>query len=493
MAFRIEFYNFMKKENSTKLPSGASESFDCVIKRGSPLLNPHIELNIGLTQAPTWNYCYIPNFGRYYWITEWTFEGALWTAECKVDALATYRTEIGNEDLYALRSSHTYDGDIVDSLYPRKANHQLTHIPIVMPWEEPTRGCFVVGITNNEPSFGTVSYYVLDSDTMKHLITMLLDDNFLSGQGFNIQDASWHVMKNLMNPLQYITSAIFLPIDYNSIPGDNTPYVEIFDMKLRVPARGHAKIVRPSQPSVGGVINIRQIPVHPMTQSRGRYVNCAQYTTYTLAIPPFGVFPIDANALVTENSIAYDIDLATGLGIITVFINDGVYQQTSRGFILNQLEAQIGVPVQLSQVTVDYIGFATATVDTVAGITSGIGGAFAAASTGNIGGAFAAAGNGRSQTAHGIADGLAALTPRSNTIGSGGSYSQLYQEAGIYADFAIPVDDDIEKNGRPLCRVIKPKNYQGYLLIQDGDVPISGTQEEAQLIKAYLQTGFYYE
>ena len=55
------------------------------------------------------------------------------------------------------------------------------------------------------------------------------------------------------------------------------------------------------------------------------------------------------------------------------------------------------------------------------------------------------------------------------------------------------VDDDNTHNGRPLCDVRTISTLSGYMLIQDGDVTITGTSAEDSLIRSYLETGFYYE
>ena len=61
MAINVDFYTFAKKVNSTKVPSGtAALSTQCIIKRGSSIISPTIELDIGLATSPaSYNYCYI--------------------------------------------------------------------------------------------------------------------------------------------------------------------------------------------------------------------------------------------------------------------------------------------------------------------------------------------------------------------------------------------------------------------------------------------------
>ena len=56
-----------------------SVSYDCLVRNGTGIINPKIELDYGLTTNPSqYNYCYIADFGRYYFIREWTFDAGLW-------------------------------------------------------------------------------------------------------------------------------------------------------------------------------------------------------------------------------------------------------------------------------------------------------------------------------------------------------------------------------------------------------------------------------
>ena len=97
----INFYTFSKKENSTKRPTGAGTVLSCNIKSRSSIVNPFIELK---TNPTAFNYCYIPSFNRYYYISDITFDSGLWLVTCRIDVLATYKTEIGNTSMYILRS-----------------------------------------------------------------------------------------------------------------------------------------------------------------------------------------------------------------------------------------------------------------------------------------------------------------------------------------------------------------------------------------------------
>lgn len=478
MGFNITFYKFNKEGNSTKRPSSSGTTYNCRILRGSSIVSPTIELSIGTTTAPDFNYAYIPNFNRYYYVSEWTYNDALWTASLEVDALATYRTEIGSENLYALRTSNSslYDGRVVDTLYPTKAGctYQNVNIDPIWNYSSTGYGFYILGVTSNNADFGAIKYYAVSSNRMELISDYLLSDTLLTDYNFDPNDASLELQKSIIDPIQFIKSCIYLPCFYADLTdimgGPEDIYIFNWSMKDRVGNIMHDYYVLPDAPSYKYIRTVN-IPKHPQTNSRGAFVNQSPYTILTLLVAPFGLIEIDTSVTsnATELLLEIEIDMPTGLGILTVSCN---------GNTLNRIEAQIGVPIQLSQVTRDYIGGVTSIVN---GISSGIGSAI----SGNIGGAITGA-------IGSIGNAINSLAPRSNSIGSGGSFAQLDYPPKLQAQFFECVDDDIAKNGRPCCKVVNCSSG-GYFLIQDGDVSISGTKAEWEMIKSQLEEGFYWE
>ena len=221
------------------------------------------------------------------------------------------------------------------------------------------------------------------------------------------------------------------------------------------------------------------ISKHPDTTARGNYVNSAPFTKITLTIPPYGCIDIDTSVTANASTLSVDLDIdpLTGKGILVIKCNN---------IILNRLEAQIGVPISLSQVVRNYVGAATSALG---GFTGALSGAVAGAAAGPLGIAAGAITGGGAA----IGNAVEAMQPRAQTIGSTGSFVSNRGEFRLDHQFFRPIDDDNTHNGRPLCAVRQINNLSGYMLIQDGDVTISGTSAEDSLIRTYLETGFYYE
>ena len=468
MSFKVNLYSLSKRNNSTKRPSGEGVSFDCVLKRGCGILAPSISLDIGVTSDPSqYNYAYIPAFDRYYFIEEWFFENSLWTANMQVDVLATYKPQIGNARLYVLRSSAEHNGAITDLLYPARTGCNFSSDSKTNPWGGVS---FVVGIVSANASMGSIKYYALGSGQLGVLCQSLLDaDQIISaGNGFDLQDASKGLQLALADPIQYIKTCVMLPVSYTELVDlGNTEAVKVFNYDI-APIQG--VVIKPnSRVSKNYSFSIKK---HPDTNSRGNYVNSAPFTSITLTVPPFGCIDIDSSVTCNASSLGVrvDIDAITGKGVLVV---------TCNGIVLNRLESQIGVPISLSSVTRDYIGGVTASVG---GIASAVGGAL----TGNVGGAVMGA-------MSGIGNAVQSLMPRAQTVGTTGSFVSNRGEFKLDHQFFRPIADDNAHNGRPLCAIRKLSDLGGYMLIQDGDVQITGTSKEDEEIRTYLEGGFYYE
>ena len=440
MAFTVTLYSHSKRDNSTKLPTGSGTSYDCIMKHGCGILNPSISLDLGLSSDPSsFNYAYIPAFGRYYFIEEWYFEERLWTAQLRVDVLATYKTEIGDSNLYVLRSSAENNGRVTDLLYPAITGCDFDSSTHSNPW---TGGTFIIGVVGRSGTYGNTSFYAISTSDMVRLCQKMTDREYIISEdyGFNLADASEALQLSLVDPLQYIKSCVYLPVDVGDIT--NTSYVANINVFNWESTAGGYAISSSSRIYKTYSFTIKK---HPDTNTRGNYVNSCNASTLNVEV---------------------EVDPIGGKGILVVKCN---------GIILNRIESQIGVPIALSSVTRDYVGGITSTVGALTSPFSGSG-------VGAIGSMVGAIGNA-----------VESLMPRAQTVGSTGSFVANRGEFRLDHQFFRPVADDNTHNGRPLCAMRTLKNLGGYMLIQDGDVTINGTSTEDSQIRNYLETGFYYE
>lgn len=485
---KIKFYNYVKRENSMSIPSEtAGYEYDVTLKHATSILTPTIVIDFADQTDPRphiFNYAYIPDFNRYYFITDMNvIRGVIWEYSMKVDILGTYRGVISASYLYLLRCSRDYDGNIVDTYYPVKTTYNATVRSKITPWAtsggvEVGVGCFILGIASKpglitDSTFGSIKYVALTRDNLCTLVNYLMDAGSLTTGQIAIDGLTQEAVKSIIDPLQFIKSCTWAPIPYNSITTTEQQGLNIWSWT----ASGVSyKNIPASPPYMHWTIDFNDIPRHPLNLSRGGYLNTEPYTKMSLCVPPFGLLDIDTTLAADADHIICNItyDLITGSGILEV------HYDTATGAPACRLESQIGVQIQLTQVYNDYINAAGGVIGGGLGILGSI-------LTGNIGGAIMGGVSAISSAAN-------AMKPIQSSLGGNGGFSDLDGYANLYAVFYDIADEDRAHVGRPLCREVQMSTMAtgAYCLALDGNIAINGTAEEQVQLKAYLEGGFYY-
>lgn len=462
------FYQFAKRTNSTKRPSGGQD-FGIDLKAPCNIIDP--EIKIATQNDPTgYNYCYLPTFSRYYWVKNWTYSDGLWKASLTVDTLASYRDQIGYSTEYVVRSSAKYNGTISDGLYPATAEVRSVTSAFQGGFSETiSGGFFVIGfIAKAANSTGAITYVVMTPGNAKKLSAKLLTDvSYLSIDNAEISDS---LTKVLFNPYQYIVSCNYFPFDIAKLTA-HLPLVSKVDVgwwSIDVPCW----ILGADNNNLTKSVNVG-IPKHPQAASRGGYCNASPYTDYTIFLQPFGVIPLDASKLWGANtlSIQYVVDLFTGDSILRIFTNTNqlVYETT----------AKLGVSIQLSNIAFD-IPSGGGLLQT--GIAAAFGGLQAAFSGGSI-----------SDVGNGILNAAQATNADVASKGATGSTIAFDTVPYIVARFKILVDDNNEDHGRPLCQKVQLFSIPGFIMVDDPDIALPATAAEIDSVKSYMKNGFFLE
>lgn len=462
------FYQFAKRTNSTKRPSGGQE-FGIDLKAPCNIIDP--EIKIATQSDPTgYNYCYLPTFSRYYWVKNWTYSDGLWNASLTVDTLASYRDQIGYSTEYVVRSSAKFDGTISDGLYPATAEVRSVTSAFQGGFSETiSGGFFVIGfIAKAANSIGAITYVVMTPGNAKKLSAKLLTDvSYLSIDNAEISDS---LTKVLFNPYQYIVSCNYFPFDVAGLTA-HLPLVSNVDVgwwSIDIPCwiLGADNNNLTKSVSVG-------IPKHPQAASRGGYCNASPYTDYTIFLQPFGVIPLDASKLwgAATLSIQYTVDLFTGDSILRMF--------TDTNQLVHETTAKLGVPIQLSNITFD--------VPSGGGLLqTGIAAAFGGIQAALSGGSFSDVGNG-------ILNAAQATNADVASKGATGSTIAFDSVPYMVARFKILADDNNEDHGRPLCKRVQLSTIPGFIMVDDPDIALNATAAEIDSVKSYLKNGFFYE
>ena len=459
MSFNATFYTFSKRINSTMQPSGGSD-YSIELKAGSSAINPTIRLDVGQSGNPTgYNYCYISQFNRYYWVRDWQWDNRLWVAQLVSDPMASFKSQIGSYTAYVTRAASAYNMRVVDRYYPAIAQNTHEANIITSPFtKDLSSGCYVVGIQGKGSggNGGAVTYYRATASGLKSLV-----DYMLTG-GYEVTDISEELLKCIFNPLQYIVSCMWFP--FNAPAGSGSITVGWWEAT--------ASGVNPLSALEWGTNMSFTIPKHPKAATRGAYLNLPPFSKYRLEAGPWGVIPLDGFNLMDSSSLTcdYKVDLITGSGRFNIKYRDKLVYESIH-------TAQIGVPIQLGQnmlnqgALTDMISHGGNTVVNAAAL--------------NPVGMLA---NGLSA----IGDAAALSQPISSSLGSNGTLS-FNNVFGLMADFLDIADEDLSSRGRPLCAPRQISGLSGYILCEDADPQISCTAQELETIVNYMNSGFYYE
>ncbi len=465
----ITFYNFTKRLNSTKVVTSTGTQATVVLKETSSLTHPNIRLQSA--SRPTYNYAYIGDFGRYYYVHEWTWRDGLWEVELEIDALASWKTSIGNFTTYVLRSSHSSDLYVRDSIYPGKSKFTVSKTSVTRPWN-PYQGVYVFGVIadsgNASAVGGSTTYYVVTKSTFNNIIDDLIATIETDLSGVTDPDISL-LAKTISNPLQWIKKCTWLP--FTPPFGAAEPlYLGFWDTTHSVqPVTGEVTV------DINHSITVA-LPDHPQI-SRGKWLNAAPYRRLQLNAGPFGAIEIPADvAQEATNLICHFYqDNITGDG--TMLVTCGSWEM--------HYHAKIGVDVGLDQIYSNAHQFINATTD----IAAGAAGAVQSGIKLNVSGAIDSAG----RAANGIVDMAEAVQGTPTSTGADGSFAALQESWSLVATFMEIVDEDNARLGRPLCQIKTLSTIPGFIQVAEGDVDCEATLAEKATIKSYLEGGFYYE
>ena len=481
MAVNVTLYSFTKRENSTKQPTGSGTTYSCTMIDDTSLMNPTFKLSIATNPIGN-NYCYVADFNRYYFITDISTHQNFWYISCTCDVLASFKTEIGTGTHYILRSASDYDGDISDSIYPAKIDATMTRtFPVTNLLDWSNGHSFVLGVVgiaaSNADQIGSVVYYHMDDAALLAFITFLMDnvDNWSDLAG----EYSPGVNQALLNPMQYIVSCICLPVSAPSGTYTRPSSIKFGYYEYTVGATGEIKTISNSNTTVIENTTI-SIPKHPQAATRGNYLNCQPYSDYVLHVDIFGDIPLDPTLLQENTDLAVDlyIDMTDGTTSLFVQGNNVLTDIFFNG------SAKIGVNINLSQVYVDGLSQEKVVTENIATMAS-------AALSGSPAG-FVTIMNAATS---GIQDATRLNFPTVSGLSNGGSFLPFFNVDSFYLmhKYVEIVDENLTELGRPLCQSKQINTLTGYILCSGADCQIPGTQEEAQKINNYMNTGFFYE
>lgn len=460
--FDIRLYNLTKKTNSTKQPTGTGTAFSCNVKTMSSLMRPVVQITSG-SSLVSYNYAYIAEFNRYYFINDITWNSGFWELSLTCDVLATYKSDIGDTTMYLLRSANNSNGYLVDNMWEVTGKY-TTSLQEVIPLINTTfqSGYYVLNVIGQGNSAGTTSYQLTPAQ-----MTSLMSGLYTTADGYDWGDFTKGFVNSMFNPEEKIVSCLWFPTSF-STSGNSNITLGLWDSGV-----SGSKIAN----SQSALTVSFTVPKHPQASSYGKYCNLAPYSEYILSLGFCQAVKLDTTMLVDASTIEVVIDRDYLTGMATI-IGTAYNSSNSEVGVLFNMSAQYGVPVNLAAGKNNLAGV----VGNIAALGVGIatGGASTALTVGAAVGITSDAIRGAAGTL-------------SNNVGVG-NITGHRQSRYLKCRFFEIAPRDAANMGLPCCKNLKPSAVNGYMIAAKGDIDIANaTAAERDAVAGFLTTGFYYE
>lgn len=454
------FSGFSKEHNSTKQPSGGT-AVNCYLKDDTSLINP-----IFVLDSADFSINYVQWGSRYYFVDDVvSIRNSTVELHCSVDALASWKTSIGNSSQYVTRSASQYDEGLIDTLYPARVYETIedTVIDLNLTSALATAN-YVVGVINKaSDASGGITYYAMTPQMFADLLDVLYGGSWLNAP---TTEVSLELQKELVNPFQYIAFVM-------SYPYDITTGLVQKEVKFGYWASGvFAGVLTPNERYLN-IIAGTTLPSHPQAQTRGIYMNASPFTRRILHCYGFGDIPLDSIDFIHSNaiSLSLQVDKFNGTGKLEISNNgDQTLHQTLFG--------QIGISIPISQMT------SNTGVNPVSMLMHDL-------KTDFVNNVFT--NSAKSFYGQSVGSAVSSLLPTVQSQGSQGSGVYYTHAPHVTSKFIGLASIDATHNGRPLMQTKTISALSGFIQVENPDVDIPATTQEKDIISNYMRSGFYYE
>lgn len=431
----ITLYDFSKRVNSTKQPSGGTKK-NVTLKSGCSVLNPIFTFSTNDV-----NFNYIGAFGGYYYVDDIIRTPNNYVeVRCSQDLLATHKNSILNTNAFVLYSSSKYNVNIVDNRLSSNKDVIISTTDASLSFTASPLARHIISYIGNN---GT-TYVALTDDKLNQLTTKIQSNEF--AELFN--DPQNALSKVLTDTASCITSCTYNPC---TITGA---------MKEIILAGGYKTGVTGSIVNRDSDMEIDiNIPWN-FTDFRQR----SQFTSLLLYLPAYGYQPLNADNYNGKSSIHLRANLDSVTGEITYLIDHKT-----------KCTANLGSSEQISTTTSGK-GSALGLVSTVASsLTTGI--------------------VNPSQLFNTV---VSSLETNPGSIGSAGGLTGYNAKQNITL-YCISHDTNVDPSsvasnyGRPLNEVARIGDLSGYVECANASVSAPTTKENKDTINEYLNGGVYIE
>ena len=492
MSIKANFYKFSKQIDSTEQPTGTGTPFDIVLKGAVTITAPVIELS---RAAIDYNYCYIPAFGRYYFVQSATIlTNDIIEYSLSEDVLATWRSSIFAASCYVLRSASDYNLKLVDDTCTHTTDFSETVNTIALP-NYNADGCYIMTVVNNESDYSANPASTMYAVNAVEMVA-IMGELFKIQNYPNIDDLT----KTYFNPQQYITSCRWYPFSQSYITDGSFH-------RFKYGWYESSNII------AGGNLVTNYGKDMTFSFTLGSYTDWTDrvndWTRYALYIPGFGTNEIDAaySGQTLTGKISIDWNTGAATCVLTTGSNEIIAVLSGSygcDVSINQISTANDIPTSKEGLVTKGIetGVAFAARARKSGAGKGVVSFFKAALTsGAVGYATGATQRELANTvdsgrdiAEAAADAATAtiLQPTVTSKGADGTRQTIISNHTIilYKRKYSHYNPAVSKLGGVCNQVKTLGDLSGYTQVANGLIEMTGTVEERNAITSLLEGGF---
>lgn len=481
-----------KEINSTFRPDLTTE-IDVQIKDGCSFLSPVLIFNENVW-SESYNYCYIPKWGRYYFLHDAVIQGPRWFVTCACDVLASWRSQILASSAYVARSASDYTLDLPDPTWSHGSLPTVTETDIAIDGLSST-GAFLLFTASDDlqtvnTEIPSLSVYILTGAQLKQICNYLFSSDFFTAATSGMDTTTAALSKTFFNPFQYVIKCMWVPIAATYLPATQGQYSVNFGWWAS----------NVTAPMVNG-----NYSALTFSFTLGSYTDwtsrSAAWTNGILYIPGFGHITISPEYQGRTIGGRIVLDLASGKAQLMLDVDNKIFQSAT---------GKLGCDIQLSSLYEDVINdlgskgsIIKAGAGAAAGAARSLGGTLASIGH-NIKEWFTGSGNyerveltaGAGEVAAQAVQGAqAALQPSMSLCGINDGMALIQQN--IQAKLTISRFSrfaDVHTRLGGVCSQIKTlSTLSGYTEVVNPNVQAPATSAELLQISAFLRGGFYIE
>ena len=341
----IIFYNSENEKNVVVKQLSNGTTMTGTLRMPTSVLNPVVIIENAT--FPTWNYAYISEFNRYYFVTNVvSINEKIWQIEMKVDVLMSFSATILTQTALIARNEFDEDNRIADIKRPALSRSDISYTEFLSnPFNVAEDG--IPTVANQKKSYLLVLASSLATSDMPQSYgkpTNISPLVFPNGQQYMTIGGSqtliatkWEEINNLFdgaNNTDNVVAVISFPFDIVEIANQGG----VFSQDDTFNIGGYNLTGRELSPFYSSIINLGSKAV---IGYYGDWRDYEPYTEYKLYMPYIGYVSLPSEEIVDHTIfVKYAIDMSNGNANAFVICNSRIiYTQ----------QCQIGIQIPLSR------------------------------------------------------------------------------------------------------------------------------------------------